>query len=78
MFKGWVRQASAQMSDESEIANLEWKVVEAAMNWHHWHGYIPNLAPEHYEVALVKATRELYMARKRAEEREPTPIGSPN
>jgi hypothetical protein len=43
----------------AEHQRLKDAVVVAAKEWFKWHGYIPELAPEHYEVALIKAMREL-------------------
>lgn len=46
--------AKSKLLEEEEKA-----VIDAALNWHHWHGYIPNLSAAHYEVPLIKATRAL-------------------
>lgn len=41
------------------LTALEREVVDAAMDWFHWHGYIPNLAAAHYEKPLIAAVKAL-------------------
>ena len=66
------------MSTDTEIANLEWRVVEAAVASNpdiqsHW------LRKDSYEVReLAAAVKALIAAREKAEAKGPTPIGSPN
>ncbi len=61
----WIQGLGRMEVIEPTMAKLEQAVVDAALNWFRWHGYIPNLAAAHYEVPLIAATRALIVARER-------------